>query len=232
MTTATQRSFLDLEHVVQERVNFLHDTLNERLELKDRWITDRFSEVDKRLLGQYAALEKEVEALNALLCAEIKALKEWTDMRVGMGQKRFEDYVTSNRAQTEQLFHAHDDMHTVVERNADQFKEVIEQKIADLSKLVEILREERGLFVLRDTHDTKTDALEKLILSLEKTTNERIDTALKQVKENLDSRIQANADRIVKIEQNLQVMNARNQQSIIALGILLTLVEIIVRFYN
>ena len=221
------------------RIDFFHDALNERLVLKDRWITDRFEEVDKRLATAGKHLESEKHALELRVAAAREAavsehdgMRLWFESRFEMGQKRFDDYVENNRQRQEQLFAAHLDTHRVAEKGAEEFKGTVQQRLDVISKTIEVLREERGLFVLRDSHDAQIDALERLIDSLERSMVDKLDAAIKQLREAHDARITGNLDRLTKMEQNLQVMNARNQQSIIALGILLTLVEIIIRYYQ
>ena len=61
---------------------------------------------------------------------------------------------------------------------------------------------------------------------------EKHDASISQLSESLSAKITALGDRITKMEQGIQVMNARNQQSILALGALLTAVEIIIRFFT
>jgi hypothetical protein len=232
MTSAAQRDFVEVQRLAQERVDLLHDMLNERLQLKDRWISDRFDEVDKRLVVAVSSLEKEVKDLHELMCTEIEAHKQWSQMRFDMGARRFDDYVAANAERGRLVIEGHLELHRIADNSLNAYKDSIQQRIEQMVKVIETLREERGLFVLRDSHDAQIDSMEKTVLALEKSLNERIDASIRQTKESVDNRIQSNLDRIVKLEQNLQVMNARNQQSIIALGILLTLVEIIVRFYN
>ena len=65
-----------------------------------------------------------------------------------------------------------------------------------------------------------------------KQTTEKHDLAIQQLSDGVYAKIGALSDRITKMEQGVQVMNARNQQSIIALGVLLTAVEVLIRFFT
>lgn len=224
---------------VEKRLDLFHDSLNDRLAMKDRWISDRFSEVDKRMHDalsraeiDHEALKNHIDSLRAATLTEQDAMKHMFQMRFDMGQKRFDDYIYHAKERGEQIIASHMETHRVSEKNLEDFKGTVQQRLDVVAKTLETLREERGLFVLRDSHDAQIDALERLIDSLERAMMEKVDTAVKQLRESHDVRIVANMDRLTKLEQNLQVMNARNQQSIIALGILLTLVEIIIRYYQ
>jgi hypothetical protein len=236
---AVQQLIDTLSTQFDARINLFHDSLNERLTLKDRWITDRFLEVDKRLEDAMRHAESERQGLRTAVLAareaadgEHRAIRQWFESRFDMGSKRFEDYVEFTRINTDQLFAAHLETHRVAEKGQEEFKGTVQDRLQVISKTIEVLREERGLFILRDSHDAQIDALERLIDSLERSMTDKLDAAIKQLRESHDSRITGNLDRLTKMEQNLQVMNARNQQSIIALGILLTLVEIIIRYYQ
>lgn len=235
MTTSrtNNQTQLDLiQNLVQERIEFFHITLNERLALKDRWITDRFTEEGKRVDALIDGVRHQITDLKLLLEAEMKADHDFMVARFDMGQKRFEDYAEASKRQGQLIVEGHMSMHAIMEKSHEEFKISVQQRIDALGKVLDTLREERGLFVLRDSHDAQIDALEKQIDAFEKQFTEKIELSVKQVRDSLDARIQQNVDRLTKLENNLSVMNARNQQSIIALGILLTLVEIIVRFYN
>jgi hypothetical protein len=113
----------------------------------------------------------------------------------------------------------------------EEFKVFVREQIVSIMKLLDVARADRNLFVTRDVHDSQLDAIERALLALEKALTEKNELAVEQINEKLHARINANADRITKMEQGISVMNARNQQSIIALGILLTAVEVIMRFF-
>lgn len=217
---------------VDNRIDFLHDALNERLVLKDRWITDMFGEVDKRMEAAGKQAASEHKSLREATLYEQNALKEWMQSRFDAGQRRLDDYIEFRRLHGEQIVTSHMETHRVSEMNLEDFKDTVQQRLEVVAKTLEILREERGLFILRDSHEAQIDALEKLIDSLERAMGDRMDGAIKQLRDTHDARITTNLERLQKMEQNLHVMNARNQQSIIALGILLTLVEIIIRYYQ
>jgi thymidylate synthase len=206
--------------------------LNERLEVKDRWISDNFNSVNRRLDDLARAQQKSAEDSQAFL-----------QVRIEQVEQILKQLSEANERHRALIVEAHTDVHRINDRNLQEFKDTVSKSLGVITNSIDILREERGLFVLREAHDTQIDALEKLIDGLERGTNERIEvatkqlnerieTSTKQVREGLEPKVQGNIDRTAKIEQNIQVMNARNQQSIIALGILLTLVEIVIRFYQ
>ena len=210
--------------------------LNERLHLKDRWITDRFEDFGKRLADQN-------DALYRFITSQLLAVQHGADQQFATLTAREDSHYQEvrnllNLAQERQdkvntaLIEAHRELHTIEKNGMEEFKISTQQRLEAIMKSLDVLREERAFFVLRDSHDTQVDSLEKNIDALERSTTEKLDIAIKTAQATLDARILTNADRITKMEQNLQVMNARNQQSIIALGILLTLVEIIIRFYG
>ncbi len=246
---------------LDRRVQFFHETLNERLAVKDRWIRDQFDgerawamtkigdveasiQVEREHVRErtaqaitnaeaaHVAIAQRIDAVAMKQKDDDQSLREWLMARFDLLEKTAEANKEAQRRQGELVIAGHMDMHRATERNFDEFKGSVQQRLDVLSKAIDTLREERGLFVLRDSHDAQVDALEKLIDSLERSVGEKLDNAIKQTREGFDARITTNTDRITKMDQNMQVMNARNQQSIIALGILLTLVEIIIRFYQ
>jgi hypothetical protein len=190
------------------------------LRKQERPMTNRSVETDR--------LDQFQDDLNARLTLKDR----WISDRFTDFEKRSDVEVHHLYRHVEVLTDAHKDTHLAEKSNVAEFKIDTQQRLDALEKRIDVLREERGLFVLRDSYETQLDAIEKTVDALERTFVERLEVATKQIKDTFDTRVQANTDRLTKMEQNLQVMNARNQQSIIALGILLTLVEIIIRFYQ
>jgi hypothetical protein len=162
--------------------------------------------------------------------ARLAVKDRWISDRFTDAEKRVDKEAEHLSRTTNLLIDTHKETHLVEKANLEEFKGSTQLRLDGIEKRIDVLREERGLFVLRDSYETQLDAIEKTVDTLERSFIERLDVATKQIKDTFDTRVQANTDRLVKMEQNLQVMNARNQQSIIALGILLTLVEIIIRY--
>ena len=129
-------------------------------------------------------------------------------------------------------FHNHEQVHAVVDNNLEEFKISVREQLDNILRTLDQAREDRAHFVTRDASDAKTDGIEKQLIALEKQLVEKNDLALKQMSDTITTKQTTNSDRITKIEQGIQVMNARNQQSIIALGVLLTVVEILIRFFT
>lgn len=241
MTTRTT-SMIESEALrndFEQRLSTQHQLLNERLELKDRWITDRFHDIEHRIeILNEATLERNGSALirakadTEALRSEVNSLHSLIEQEFKGVLDRFEDNKLAAQRAGQLIIDGHMQMHATADRSLDEFKVAAQLRLDVLVKAIEIMREERALFVLRDAYDTQTDILEKSLDSLERVFTEKLEAVNTQSKDSFDQKISVNSERITKLEQNLQVMNARNQQSIIALGILLTLVEIIIRFYN
>jgi hypothetical protein len=153
------------------------------------------------------------------------------------------DDILNTRKELELAFRNHETIHDVVDNNLAEFKLYVREQIRLMQVSLDRMREDRSTFLPRDIYDTAHEALEKDVLALEKRITDKHETAISQLIEKNDlaltqatdslaAKISTNGDRITKIEQGIQVMNARNQQSIIALGALLTAVEILIRFFT
>jgi hypothetical protein len=176
--------------------------------------------VDEDMRELKRQTERDVDVLRDHVVAKLNLTAEKIDRAVESYQRE--------RANSEMH---HNELHGLQEKNLEEFKVFVREQIVSIMKLLDVARADRNLFVTRDVHDSQLDAIERALLALEKALTEKNELAVEQINEKLHARINANADRITKMEQGISVMNARNQQSIIALGILLTAVEVIMRFF-
>jgi|SRR5687768_5511169 len=140
------------------------------------------------------------------------------------------DDIINTRKELELAFENHKTIHEVVDNNLAEFKLYVRDQIAAILRALDTTREDRARFLSRETYDTAHETVEKSIIVLEKSLIEKHELALKQLSEGMNAKIQLQADRITSMEKGISVMNARNQQSIMALGVTLAAVEIIIRF--
>lgn len=165
--------------------------------------------------------EREVDVLRDHMVAKLRVTADKLDHTLELYR---------NERETSEMHH--NALHELQSKNLEEFKQSVREQISQIMKTLEVVREDRGQFVTRDVHDTHLDTVEKAQNVLEKSLNEKVDLALEQTNEKLSAKITQISDRLTKMEQGISVMNARNQQSIIALGILLTAVEILIRFFT
>lgn len=135
------------------------------------------------------------------------------------------------RSELNLAFHNHESTHEIVDSNLAEFKISVREQISNIMAILDQSKSDRAYYLTRDVYEVNHETLEKAVLLLEKTIYEKMELADTQINEKVTARINLNADRITKLEQGISVMNARNQQSIIALGILLTAVEVLIRFF-
>lgn len=226
-----------------ERINLLHNSINERLELKDRWINTIREDLEKQIMSEINGVSRNLELLREALAQSDARLLDGISTNRELYQKgldrlvldldrRIAEVRDTLTTQQENSWKSHDVLHDVAKEAQNEFKNTVQHRLNVLQKGIDDLKVERGLFVLRDSYDSKIETIEKNLDGLEKTTRENLESGLKLVREQTDARFTTMTERITKIEQSIQITNARNQQSIIALGILLTLVEIIIRYYR
>ena len=174
---------------------------------------------------------------------EVDILRDHLVAKLNIAINHVENTVELYRRERETVEGHHAELHGLEQQNLEEFKTYVREQINNILRALDTSRADRANFVTRDAHDTALDGLEKALRTLEKTLTEKheialaqmaekYDSNLKQASDGLNSKMNANAERITKMEQGIQVMNARNQQSIIALGALLTAVEILIRFFT
>lgn len=174
---------------------------------------------------------------------EVDVLRDHIVAKMNIAVGHIENTVELYRRERETVENHHAELHTLEQQNLEEFKTYVREQISNILRALDTSRADRANFVTRDAHDAALDGLEKALRALEKSVTERHDASIEQMVEKYESiikqqndsfntKISTNADRITKMEQGIQVMNARNQQSIIALGALLTAVEILIRFFT
>ena len=174
---------------------------------------------------------------------EVDVLRDHIVAKMNIAVGHIENTVELYRRERETVENHHAELHTLEQQNLEEFKTYVREQISNILRSLDTSRADRANFVTRDAHDAALDGLEKALRALEKSVTERHDASIEQMVEkyesiikqqndSLNTKISTNADRITKMEQGIQVMNARNQQSIIALGALLTAVEILIRFFT
>lgn len=174
---------------------------------------------------------------------EVDVLRDHIVAKMNIAVGHIENTVELYRRERETVENHHAELHTLEQQNLEEFKTYVREQISNILRALDTSRADRANFVTRDAHDAALDGLEKALRALEKSVTERHDASIEQMVEkyesiikqqndSLNTKISTNADRITKMEQGIQVMNARNQQSIIALGALLTAVEILIRFFT
>jgi hypothetical protein len=216
---------------IDRQITTLHTTIIERLLMKDRWLDARFLDVEK-LRDADLIKTKELSEANM----------RWADEVITQLNKSIAQEIDNTRQRVEQHRDSHAQLHAIHEKTLEELKQNIFQRLEVSHKALEAMREERGGFISREQFDVRTESLEKQIdtiersaregiLAAEKQTREMIETAVSRIESSLEPRIKANAERLDKIERNIQVQDARNRQSIIALGVILTIVELFIRFY-
>lgn len=185
---------------------------------------------------------------------EVDVLRDHLVAKLNLNTAHVEQIVELYRRERETVEAHHHELHTLESANLEEFKTYVREQIVNILRALDTSRAERASFVSRDTHDSTIDSIEKSIVALEKSlveryelasrqlvekhdssikqTTEKHDLAIQQLSDGVYAKIGALSDRITKMEQGVQVMNARNQQSIIALGVLLTAVEVLIRFFT
>lgn len=146
----------------------------------------------------------------------------------------------------------HSQQHTTQEKGFDEFKSATNKRIEDTQKSIEQVKDERQHYLLRETYDTqhktvidsvdrverqardsRTEMDQKLTAMLDskiKQITDSYDPKLKQITDASELKFTQIVERQARLENGINVGNARNQQSIVALGILLSIVEFIIRY--
>lgn len=174
---------------------------------------------------------------------EVDVLRDHIVAKMNIAVSHIENTVELYRRERETVEVHHNELHALEQKNLEEFKTYVREQLTNILHGLDAIRTDRGNFISRDAFDTSVDALEKANRTVEKTIiekndlavsqlEEKHDASISQLSESLSAKITALGDRITKMEQGIQVMNARNQQSILALGALLTAVEIIIRFFT
>jgi hypothetical protein len=206
---------------LDKRIDLLYQSLHDRLELKDRWIQTQRDDLDERLTIEADHLQSDIQKLGERLDTAIDSIYKYIEASVAGLKDHHESFQKG-----------HEILHSSQKERQEDFRLNTLQRMEVVQKNIDQLKEERALFSLRDAVDTKLEVMEKTLDSLRDGSRESLDISIKALKDQLEEKHTATHERIQKIEQSISITNARNQQSIIALGVLLTLVEIIIRFYN
>jgi hypothetical protein len=215
---------------IEYRVQSLEDNIKERLMMKDRWLDARFLDVER-------LRDADREQWKSLSDERMR----WADGVLKQIDAQIKGEIANIQGRMDAHRVAHEQFHEIHQSSLAEFKEAIQVRLDAFQKVIETLREERAHFISRDKFDTQVDALAKQLdvtdrsirdssVAGESQTRELIDTAVSKMDSEYGARIKANTDRLDRMERNQTAQEARNRQSIIALGVILTLVEIFFRY--
>src|SRR6478609_1859795 len=210
---------------LDRKIDFLYQALNDRLELKDRWISTLNADVEDRIANESLRLIDRIVAVNDRVASELLSLQRMIDSNMQHAQQYNEvvakdhdhrmselreDYlrqIANEKHERESSMLAYKEAHTILHDASktanDDFRLSVQKQLEVLQKNIDQLKEERGLFVLRDAIDAKLDALEKSVAAYEKVSREQVEITAKTLKESQEEKAIQVADRIAKIENSI-----------------------------